>query len=383
MTRPGHRTYNLPEVVFFQEGPGLRTRQWASEGMKVINVTNILVDGSIDISNTDKYISVSEFDDHYSHFAVEANDIVVASSGNSYGKVGRIRGEHLPIMMNTSVIRFHSKDRAVLNDEYLYAFLRSPDFRGQIESFVTGGAQPNFGPSHLNKMKLSLPSLTKQKRIADILSAYDDLIENNRRRIALLEQAARLLFREWFVHLRFPGHEHVKIIDGVPEGWERTRLEDITKLNYGKALKADERIPGPFPVYGSSGVVGSHEKALAKGPGIIIGRKGNVGSVYWSYRDFFPIDTVYYVDPSSATLYLYYSLLHTRFINTDGTVPGLNRDFAHSRRILSPKKELVALFEETATPIHDQISILNHHIDALQKARDLLLPRLMNGEIAV
>ena len=93
-----------------------------------------------------------------------------------------------------------------------------------------------------------------------ILAAYDDLIENNRRRVALLEQTARLLYKEWFVHLRFPGHEHVKIKDGVPEGWEKKRLGDVAPLNYGKALRKDVRVDGPFPVYGSSGVIGTHGK---------------------------------------------------------------------------------------------------------------------------
>jgi len=90
----------------------------------------------------------------------------------------------------------------------------------------------------------------------------------------------------------------------VPEGWERKTLGDQVTLNYGKALKADDRVDGPFPVYGSSGVVGSHEKALVSGPGIIVGRKGNVGSVYWCAKDFYPIDTVYFIDAvTSSPLY--------------------------------------------------------------------------------
>ena len=165
----------LREVAFFQEGPGLRKWQWTTDGMKVINVTNLLGDGcgTVDTTNTDKYISLSEFEDRYKHFAVELNDIVVASSGNTYGKVGRITKENLPIMMNTSVIRFHSLDRTKLDDEYLYAFLRSPDFQGQVHQFVTGGAQPNFGPSHLNKMTIPVPDIHTQQRIGSFLSNYD------------------------------------------------------------------------------------------------------------------------------------------------------------------------------------------------------------------
>ncbi|MBX3121037.1 MAG: restriction endonuclease subunit S [Fimbriimonadaceae bacterium] len=184
MSSSACRTAKVPlgDVAFFQEGPGLRTHQWTTEGMKVINVTNIIGDGSVNVTNTDKFVSLEEFETRYAHFAIEENDIVVASSGNTYGKVGRIRVEHLPLMMNTSVIRFHSQDRSSLDNDFLYVWLRSPEFINQVEGFVTGGAQPNFGPTHLKRMRITLPGIQHQKAIADILSAYDDLIENNKRR---------------------------------------------------------------------------------------------------------------------------------------------------------------------------------------------------------
>ena len=213
--------------------------------------------------------------------------------------------------------------------------------------------------------------------------AYDDLIENNRRRIALLEEAARLLYREWFVRLRFPGHERTKISDGVPEGWERTALGNIGQLNYGKALKADDRIDGEFPVYGSSGIVGTHHESYLQGPGIIVGRKGNVGSVYWTDEDFWPIDTVYFFEPSAVTLYIYYTLLNVAFISTDVAVPGLNRNFARSRKVLMASRQVRDAFEGVAVALHKQISLLRKKNESLSRARDLLLPRLMNGEIAV
>ena len=232
-------------------------------------------------------------------------------------------------------------------------------------------------------MEIPIPPLAEQQYVSNVLSAYDDLIENNRDRIALLEQSARLLYEVWFVHLRFPGHEHVKVVDGVPEGWEKRKLGSIAPLKYGKGLKEDERILGLYPVYGSSGIVGMHEKALVTGPGIIVGRKGNAGSVFWSATDFYPIDTVYFVEPSAVSYYLYYSLLNMQFISTDVAVPGLNRDYAHSRKICLPPHSLLSLFETTVDPIHKQISTLQKQNEALAKARDLLLPRLMNGEIAV
>ncbi|MCG7931802.1 MAG: restriction endonuclease subunit S [Candidatus Thiodiazotropha lotti] len=253
----------------------------------------------------------------------------------------------------------------------------------RYKNFTQGAAQDNLSQGKLLSLKFPVPDFPTQKAIADTLSKYDDLIENNKRRIELLEESARQLYKEWFVRFRFPGHEHVKIIDGVPDGWEKKPFKELLTLNYGKALKADTRIPGEYPVYGSSGVVGSHNKALVKGPGIVVGRKGNVGAIHWSHLDFFPIDTVYFITAEESSYFIYYALLQTTFINTDVAVPGLNRDFAYSREIIVPTDSLREEFEEEVTPIFKQCHTLEKFNDQLSKARDLLLPKLMSGEIAV
>lgn len=253
----------------------------------------------------------------------------------------------------------------------------------KYKAFTQGAAQDNLSQGKLLSLKFPVPDVNGQSDIADILSAYDDLIENNKRRIKLLEESARQLYKEWFVRFRFPGHEHVKIIDGVPEGWSKKPLKKMLTLNYGKALKADNRIPGDFPVYGSSGIVGSHNKALVKGPGIIVGRKGNVGSIHWSHLDFSPIDTVYFISAEESSYFVYYALLHTAFLNTDVAVPGLNRDFAYSREVVVPTDTLRTEFEEEVAPIFKQCHTLTKYNDQLFKARDLLLPKLMSGEVVV
>jgi type I restriction enzyme S subunit len=271
------------------------------------------------------------------------------------------------------------------------------DFKGNHPRFVSyflkwilngkqsdKAAVPGVNRNDLHARQVKVPcDLSEQAAIASILSAYDNLIENNRRRIQLLEQAARLLYKEWFVRLRFPGHEHTKIINGIPEGWEKKPLGDVAPLKYGRALKNEDRISGPFPVYGSSGIIGTHTKPLVSGPTIIVGRKGNVGSVYWSPDDCHPIDTVYFIDSERCSFFLYYSLQQMNFISTDVAVPGLNRDFAHSRSILVADQKILRFFEDTVLPLHQQMELLKKQASALAQARDLLLPRLMNGEISV
>jgi type I restriction enzyme S subunit len=280
-----------------------------------------------------------------------------------------------------SVIGFIADPK--IADTRFIKYLFDATVQEEYKKFTQGAAQDNLSQKKLLSLKLRVPPLPTQKRIADILSGYDDLIENNKRRMTLLESTARELYREWFVRLRFPGHEHCKLTNGIPAGWGRKKLGEVLTLKYGKALKADDRVEGEYPVYGSSGIVGSHEKAFVKGPTIILGRKGNVGSVFWSLVGIWPIDTVYFIGPEVASLLLYYQLQFTQFINTDVAVPGLNRNLAHSRELLVPSKSIQQLFNENVEPLHKQLTLLEQQNQKLRAARDLLLPKLMNGELEV
>jgi type I restriction enzyme S subunit len=297
-------------------------------------------------------------------------------------KCAYIGKEQTGFLCGTGCIKIETPED-VLSSRFLYYYLGLADVVQWLERNAVGTTMLNLNTSILGGVQVPEIDIITQNGIAEVLSAYDNLIENNCRRIALLEESARLLYREWFVYLRFPGHEHVKMVDGVPEGWEKKTLVGKIILNYGKALKAESRIEGTIPVYGSSGIIGTHEKALVKGPGIVVGRKGNVGSVFWSDSDFYPIDTVYYIDSESSSFHLYHSLQNMQFISNDAAVPGLNRDFAYSRSYLVPAPMIAEIFEETVTPIYKQISKLKTYNKKLKQTRDLLLPRLMNGEIAV
>ena len=267
---------------------------------------------------------------------------------------------------------------------FLHYYFLSQEWRRKMDAITIAGATVDRIPlTSFPDTEVSFPSLREQGKIAAILSPYDDLIENNRQRIALLEEAARLLYREWFVHFRFPGHEHIKITDGLPEGWQRLEFGQVAELKYGKALKKENRIEGPFPVYGSSGIVGTHQTPLVDGPAIVVGRKGNVGSIFWSHVGIWPIDTVYFIPKEQVDFWLYLVLPSAGFQNTDAGVPGLNRDFAYSRKLIHPPPRLRRSFNATVEPIFAQRTVLENYNQKLTEARDLLLPRLMSGEIAV
>jgi type I restriction enzyme S subunit len=251
----------------------------------------------------------------------------------------------------------------------------------EFRSISTGAATKFLTLTILNETQIQLPPLPVQRRIAGILSAYDDLIENNQRRIKM----ARSLYREWFVNFRFPGHEKVPLVDSplgpIPKGWEVKKLGDVLDLNYGKALKNEERRDGEFPVFGSSGIVGYHDAYLVNGPGIIVGRKGNVGSVFWSDEAFFVIDTAYFVTSSLPLRFLFYALPTLNFINSDAAVPGLSRNQAYTLETLVPPATLLGRFCEVADTFERQVLILQRKVQTLRRTRDLLLPRLLSGRL--
>lgn len=186
----------LDKVAWFQEGPGLRDWQFKAEGIKVLNITN-LVGGVLDLSKTDRHVSWEEFNKTYKHFECNDGDIVVASSGNSYCKHAIIRKVDLPLMMNTSVIRFQPLEG--LNYNFLNQFLKSKLFKGQIDILITGAAQPNFGPYHLNQVLIPVPNNAKvQELIGDKLSLIDQKILEINSKISVSKALLKSLINQIF-----------------------------------------------------------------------------------------------------------------------------------------------------------------------------------------
>ena len=312
---------------------------------------------------------------------VPANTVLAVVRGMSLAKEFRVSITKRKMAFNQDLKAFACEPD--IESEFLfYALLARREHIRELATEASHGTK-KLETQVLASFPILVPRPDVQRRVVEIISAYDDLIENNRRRMALLEEAARQLYREWFVRLRFPGHEHTRITHGVPEGWEFKSIGEVATLNYGKALKEENRLEGATPVYGSSGVVGSHSEALVSGPGIVVGRKGNVGSVFWSDTPFWPIDTVYFVSPEESSLFLYHCLRQVPFQSSDVAVPGLNRTYAYSLKILMPIQRLRAEFEQATTPMFEQLTKLRTMNQKLRAARDLLLPRLMNGEIDV
>lgn len=274
-----------------------------------------------------------------------------------------------------------------IDPRFLYYILTNQPFTDYLTANAKGSAYPAVDTDTIARAKVYLPDLLIQEKIASILSAYDDLIENNNKRIKILEEMAQAIYREWFVNFRFPGHKKVKMVKSklgmTPEGWEVKQLGDVVELAYGKALKAEDRIPGPVPVYGSSGIVGYHNEGTVNGPGIVVGRKGNVGSVVWADDDFYPIDTAFYVKTNLSLHYVYYNLRGQKFINADAAVPGLNRNQAYRNVFLVPDAKILGEFQDVIDSLFGYIRTLTTKNENLRRTRDLLLPKLISGEIDI
>ncbi|HCN0942770.1 TPA: restriction endonuclease subunit S, partial [Escherichia coli] len=300
----------------------------------------------------------------------------------------------------------------------------------QIINLISGSAVPQLPARDIRKFILPVINRSLQNKITNIISDINDKVNLNIEINQTLEKMSQTLFKSWFVdfdpvidnaldagnpipealqaraELRqkvrnstdfkplpaeirslFPSEFEETELGWVPGGWETNRLENILELAYGKALKKTERIEGDYPVYGSGGVDGSHNEFLVKGPGIIVGRKGTVGSLYWENKDFYPIDTVFYVKPKKYFSLVYcYQLLKTlglENMNTDAAVPGLNRNNAYRLDVITPTQTIIAQYTNIVQTFRYKMDSNNNEIDNLTNLRDTLLPKLISGELSL
>lgn len=248
----------ISDLLFFQEGPGVRNTQYTQSGVKLLNVAN-LVNGKVDLSTSDRYISEDEAYGRYKHFLCDDGDFIIASSGIKVEyfdrKMGFVDSSMLPLCMNTSTIRFKVIDSKRLNIKYFMYYLKSIHFKQQLSKFITGSAQLNFGPSHLKKMNMPLVSLKEQNVIVEKLSKVELLLDKYNGEIKLLDELIKARFVEMFG-------------DPVKNDmlWNTDVLKDIcTKIGSGSTPR------------------GGKESYIDEGISLI--RSLNVHNAYFEYKD--------------------------------------------------------------------------------------------------
>ncbi|MGB9429075.1 MAG: restriction endonuclease subunit S [Gammaproteobacteria bacterium] len=357
-----------------------KTPPKANSGVRL--VTAKVVKGGQILDEPAEFIATDFYDEWMRRGLPRKLDVLLTTEA-PLGEVAVLR-DNEKIALAQRIILLRAKSGHV-DPLFLFYALQSDYGQSELKARASGTTVLGIKQSELRQVRIPIFPLPVQQRIASILSAYDELIENCQKRIRILETMARALYREWFVQFRFPGNEKVPLVNSpignIPEGWAVKKLGDILKLNYGKALKKEERYGGQFPVFGSSGIVGYHNASLVNGPGIIVGRKGNIGSVFWCDDDFFVIDTAYFVTSTTPLRYLFYVLPTLNFINSDAAVPGLSRNQAYTLEIVVPPAALLKRFSEMAETFQRQASTLLGQINNLRRTRDLLLPRLLSEHV--
>ena len=280
------------------------------------------------------------------------------------------------------------------DNEYVYYLIKN--FLPGLKAYNLGTASGREYVSKSNFEKIELVAEQDkeiQKKIGIILSRYDSLIENYQKQIKLLEEAAQRLYKEWFVDLRFPGHENTNIIDGVPEGWEKKSVDSIYNIKYGKNLSTKLITEtGFYPVYGANGVIGYYDKANCNEQVVLITSRGNgSGDVLMTYhKDAFITNNSFIVTPSEGFEYCklpftfqFLKMANFRAVRTGAAQPQLTNQSIHTVDVILPNKNLIEKFCSATIGMNDTIIKYREQIRLLTEARDRLLPKLMSGEITI
>ena len=364
-------------------GTQLKASDYVPEGVPVINVRNV---GYGDLRD-DKIEFVTEATaERLAVHVLATNDIVFGRKG-AVDRHLFVSTEQAGWVQGSDCIRLRFATERISPRFVSYAFLRPYHKEWMLQQCGNKATMASLNQDVIRRITLPLPRRDQQDEVVSVLSAYDDLIENNRRRVALLEEAARMLYREWFVRFRFPGHEHVKIIDGLPEGWERRTLGSVLNLQRGFDLPVGDRIAGGVPVHGSTGIVGEHNVPKVSFPTLVTGRSGSLGTVCFVDDPCWPLNTSLWVTEFKAvSVYFAYFMLSEMNLaqfNGGASVPTLDRKVVHAANVVVPPRLLCTLFDEQARILFSQRKCLDRQNQKLTETRDLVLPRLMNGEIAV
>jgi type I restriction enzyme S subunit len=385
-------------------------------GPRFLRITDIVPEALI--WETVPYCEIDERDKE--RYSLAVGDIVVARTGATVGYAKLIRDD-VDAIFASYLVRFRV-DPKKADIGYVGRLVESNVYKSFVKSRIGGAAQPNASAQVLGSFEFALPSRPSQARIVQILSTYDDLIENNRRRMALLEDSARQLYQEWFVRLRFPGHEHSRITDGVPEGWERTQILKLINVKHGYAFQGAYFSDDPT------------SRVLMTPGNFAIGGGLKTDKLKY-YAEEIPLDPAYVLEPMDLVLTMTDLSKDSDTLGYPAIIPHINgQAFLHNQRIgkVVPKTDffprfflyclfcnlpyrhhvvgsasgtsvkhtsparilaysvaiptnvkLITYFDELIEPFFRQINCLIGGNQKLRAARVLLLPRLMSGEVAV
>ena len=335
------------------------------------------------ITETENFIS-EEGLNNSSAKLIAPNSVIVAMYGQG-DTAGRVAINKIPLTTNQACCNL-TIDESKADYEFIYYQLCT--LYNKMVSLKAGAAQPNLNAQIIKNLEVLLPSLPTQHRIATILSRYDSLIENYQKQIRLLEEAAQRLYKEWFVDLHFPGYENTKIIDGVPEGWEKKLVGDVTPIKTGKKDANFGTDNGPFPFFTCAQEPIKAPSYSFDTSAVILAGNGDFNVKLYRGK-FEAYQRTYVLEPTNENmLYLLYFCISENMNRlatgaSGSTIKFLTKGMIESLVIIEPSICVLDSFNQIIEPIRTQKENLQSQIRILTEARDRLLPKLMSGEIEI
>ena len=396
-----YKKEKLGDYIDILSGFAFSTKDFVEKGVPIIKIKNINPP-SVTLDDL-TYVS-NEIAEKQKKFILSYDDVLIAMTGSHInqwasvvGRVARVKYND-KTLLNQRVGKIIVKENAEVDINYIYYFLSQDTVKIELAAKAGGAAnQANISPTHIKELVFPCPNFDTQKKIANILESYDDLIENNQKQIKLLEEAAQRLYKEWFVDLRFPGHEDVAIIDGVPEGWRIGTIDEVVEYHdkKRKPLSSMQRVnfKGKYRYYGAAGILDYVEKYIFDGTYLLLGEDGSVittaGNPVLQYvTGKFWVNNHAHVLTGKGVfttefLYMMFKKMGIADVVTGVAQPKISQARLSSKKIIIPVDNIVIQFQNRTKAFFDKILILEKQIELSKQARDRLLSKLMSGEIEV
>ena len=391
----------LGEVAEIFSGYAFKSSEMNKEsGTPLIKIKNI---NNFGVSkNCDTYLNKDVDLNKYKRFKLQEIDFLVAMTGQgSVGRIGKMKSftPNFYVNQRVAIVR---PDRETCEPYYAYLSVATNERQDELFNKANGAGQPNISAKQIGELEINLPSLPTQHRIATILSRYDSLIENYQKQIKLLEEAAQRLYKEWFVDLHFPGHENTKIVDGVPEGWEKKSVSQLGDYLNGFAFKPSDWQETGKPIIkikemgnGVSDETPRNNgervpvKYLVKAGDLLFSWSATLMVIVWTGEEGWLNQHLFKVTPAKGIgrEFLLQSISNAiaEFSNltTGSTMKHIQRNKLDQVFVNTPSSIVMEKYNKVAESIRAQILNISSQICLLTEARDRLLPKLMSGEIAV
>lgn len=397
--------YKLDEVCDFYNGGAWSDKEYLSDGLPVLKVSNCKNKG-FQIDNVN-YLPVT-LKEKYTKNKLRIGDVIIATVGSHPSLIESAAGRSCVVnslvegfYLNQNAVCVRTKNLDVLDQRYLGYLCKERNFMHYIQNKGRGAAnQMRIAIGAIKEYELDLPDIDIQRRIAHILSAYDDSIENNQKQIKLLEEAAQRLYKEWFIDLRFPGYEDCKIVDGVPVEWKKKKLDEFADVIMGQSPKSEfyNKEHKGLPFHQGVGSYGARFvqddtystsfTKVAEANSILFSVRAPVGRLNITKNKIVIGRGIAAINSKSGfQSYLFYALKE-RFFKDDilgnGAIfASISKNELLNQVFVIPDEKIMSAYEKMAAALDKKIEVVDMQLQQLVEARDRLLPKLMNGEIEV